>query len=344
MYSILIYAASAILGIYLIAKGADWVTDSLVPVARRFGTSNLAVGLILVSMLLSLPEIIVAIFSIFSGHTGLAIGLTIGSVVVNIGLVVGLSALIRPLRASQSMLLRDGLFMVIIAIITVLLASDLVITPVEGIVFLLLFVPYIVNVFEEEKKVHPDERAKVEDHILMSLKFAGRLDPHEFELHSGSLSFVLGGAMLTIGAWIFADALVNFAMFLTQAFSTLPASRLDFLIGMSIGAIGPSIPNIAAGINATRRGYEELAVSETIGSNIFTLLITLGLVAVLHPPGSPLAIDAPSFYVNSLSMLFMSFLLILFMHKGWVLRRDGLALVLTYLVILCLQIIFALYF
>ncbi len=339
MYPLIVYVLFSFLGIYLIAKGADWVTDSLVPVAKKLGTSNLAVGLVLVSMLLSLPEIIVAVFSIFSGHTGLAIGLTIGSIVVNIGLVVGVSAMIRPLRASRSMLLRDGLFMIIVAIITVLLASDLVITQIEGIVFLLMFVPYIVNVFEEEKRVPQDERAKVEDHIVMSLKFAGRLDPHEFALHTGPASLTLGTAMLVFGAWIFADALVNFAFFTNQAFSFLSAARMDFLIGMSLGALGPSIPNIAAGIQATNRGYEELAVSETIGSNIFTLLITLGLVAILHPIGSPLSVDPRSFYINSLSMLFMTFLLFLFMRKGWVLRRDGLALVLTYFAIIALQFV-----
>ena len=325
---VILIASGFSFGIWLIAKGADWITDSIVPVARKLGTSNLAVGLILVSVFLSLPEIVVAALLVLAGHTKVAIGVTLGSVVVNIGLIVGLSAMIKPLRVSRLMLLRDGIFMLIVSIITILLASDLRITQTEGVVFLLMFVPYVINVMEEEKIIPQAERKVAENHLLISLKFAGRTEFNEFTLHSGVLAFFIGGLMLLFGSKFFTDSLIGIISY-TQVH--------ELLLGLTLGAIGPSIPNIASGIQATRHGFEDLAVSETIGSNIFTLLVTLGFLSLI----TTIVIEANEFLLTSAALIFMSFVLVFFMHKGHITRRDGIILVLSYLVYLVLQIFVA---
>lgn len=311
-------------GIWLISKGSDWVTDSVVPMARHFGTSNLAVGLILVSVVLSLPEIIVAALLVLAGHPAVALGVTLGSVVANIGLIVGLSALIKPLRVSRVMILRDGIFMLTATLITILLASDLIITKIEGVVCLLMFIPYIINVIEDEKLVSSEERKVTETHLLLSLKFAGRTAFNEFKLHTGPLAFILGGGMLIVGSKLFTDSVMGII-----GIVNVP----EILIGLTIGAIGPTIPNIAAGIQATRHGFEELAVSETIGSNIFTLLVTLGILALI----TPMVLDPREFILTAAAMIFMSFLLVFYMHKGQISRRDGAVLVAAYAVYVGLQ-------
>ncbi len=318
--------AAMLFSVWLIAKGSDWITDSMIPVARHLGTSNVAVGLLLVSMLLSLPEILIALISIYLGHAEIAFGVALGSIIINIGLIVGISALIRPLRVSRTMILRDGLFMAIAATVTVILAADLQITPQEGLVFLLIFIPYVINVYEQEKSESETQRRETEERIVLSLKFAGRLDPYEFELHAGYVSLALGLVLLLFGAGLFTDALIETA----ETFSLS-----DLLIGFTIGALGPSIPNIAAGIQATRRGYEEIAVSETVGSNIFTLLVTLGLIAL----AKPLEIDAETFFFNAVSMLVMSYLFLALMLRGWITRRDGIFLIAVYAAILAIQIV-----
>ena len=312
-------------GVWLISKGSDWITDSVVPMAKKLGTSNLAVGLILVSMVLSLPEIIVAALLVFAGHPAVALGVTLGSVIVNIGLIVGISALIKPLRVSRVMLLRDGIFMLTISLITVLLASDLTITKVEGMVFLLMFIPYIINVIEEEKLVPAYERQTTETHLLLSLKFAGRTEFNEYTLHTGVLAFSLGALMLVLGSKLFTDSMMGMV-----AIAGIP----EVLLGLTLGALGPSIPNVAAGIQATKHGFEDLAVSETIGSNIFTLLVTLGFLAII----TTVTIDPKEFLLTSATMIFMSFLLVFFMHKGHITRRDGAVLVGAYLGYLALQV------
>ncbi len=319
------YVAAIIFSIWLIAKGSDWITDSMVPIAKKLGTSYLAVGLLLVSMLLSLPEIMIALFAIYAGHAGIAFGVTIGSIIINIGLIVGLSALIRPLRISRTMLLRDGIFMIIAPTIIVALSADLSLNQQDGFALLLIFIPYLITVYEQERTISPEARRETEERIVLSLKFAGRLDPYEFELHAGIPSLVLGTIMLLAGAKFFTDALIGTAGLL---------GANDILIGLTLGALGPSIPNIAAGIQATKRGYEELAVSETIGSNIFTLLVTLGIVAMART----LEITQEAFLLNSVAMLVMSYLFMALMLKGWINRRDGLFLLLVYAGILAVQI------
>ena len=99
----------------LIWKGSDWITDSLVPVANRLGTSYIAVTTLLFSFILSLPEIFSSIYSYTLGHIDIGLGVIIGSVMINIGIGVGLSATIKPLTVERSVIVRDGIFMVIAA-------------------------------------------------------------------------------------------------------------------------------------------------------------------------------------------------------------------------------------
>ena len=107
----IIYSTSLILlSILLIGKGSDWLTDSLIPVAKRLGVSGVSVGLILVSIAVSLPEILVAVYTTLKGFSDVTLGVILGSIFVNIGLMTGLSAMVRPLKVTKNLILRDGVF------------------------------------------------------------------------------------------------------------------------------------------------------------------------------------------------------------------------------------------
>jgi cation:H+ antiporter len=135
-----------VFGLFFIIKGSDWATESLVPLARKLGTSYVFVGVIIVSFMVSLPEIIVAIYTTSMGHVDIAFGVIIGSIVCNIGLMVGLSAMIRPLKVSTSLIVRDGIFAVCAAVLVFVLSLDNHISQAEGFAFLLIFIPYIISV------------------------------------------------------------------------------------------------------------------------------------------------------------------------------------------------------
>ncbi|MBI2135828.1 hypothetical protein HYU06_02035, partial [Candidatus Woesearchaeota archaeon] len=163
----------AVVSILMITKGSDWATDSLVPVAKKLGTSNIAIALILVSIMVSLPEIIISIYSTLLGHINISLGVIIGSIICNIGLMTGLSAMIKPLPVSKSLILRDGIFAVTIAITVLVLSMDKQITQAEGAVFILMFIPYLINVWVQEKAKHEEQKKQELKEIELELSFIG---------------------------------------------------------------------------------------------------------------------------------------------------------------------------
>ena len=329
-YVDMIPALSVILflvSIYMILRGSDWITDSSIHVAKRLGTSNLAMGLIVISFLLSLPELVIAISSIIKGHPALGFGASIGSVIVNIGLIVGLSAIIRPMHVPRIMVTRDMIFMVVVSIVVVSMAlEDRNLSRGDGLVLLLLFIPYVINVYEQERGLTHEEKKVKTEKMAEALEMYGDYSGHHRPKY-GIKYFLVGMLFLLVGSEIFVRVLLEMAS--KMGFS-------DILIGVTIGALGPSIPNLAAALGAARKGVEELVVSETIGSNIFTLLVTLGIIAIM----SPLAIDDITATITAPALLIITFILLIAMLTGHVKRHHGMLLLLIYLITLMAEFLF----
>ncbi len=316
---------SLLFGILAIGKGSDWFTDSLIPVARRLGVSGVAVGLILVSIAVSLPEILVAVNAVVLGYPNLSLGVALGSIICNIGLMTGLSAIVKPLRVHKHIILRDGIFSIIIPILVFAVGSSGTLTRIEGLAFMLLFVPYVINVFMQERLANKLQKERVFREIEIELNLLG----FDFgKLKSGWLSFFLGITLLLFGAQLFSNTLI-------QIVKLFPINEM--IVGLTIGAIGPSIPNIMAAYKATKRGMGTVAVSETLGSNIFTLLVTVGFLAFI----SPVTISQRWIYFDIPVMIIMSLMLFIFMMtRKTISRIEGSILMGTYILILVTQIFF----
>lgn len=318
-------------GIIFITKGSAWMTDSLIPVAERLGTSYIAVASILVSVMLSIPEVFVALYAFFMGHEGISLGVIIGSIICNIGLMTGLSAMIKPLSVDGRVVIRDGVYAFIISIIVFFFGLDLSFDRGEGFVLMLLFIPYILNVWFFEKWTSEKDKKEELKEIKQELNVIGL---GGFELKPGIVVFIMGVISLLFGSYIFSDALIKVAKL---------SGLSDVLIGLTIGALGPSIPNIASAVHGTIKNYTKIAITETFGSDIFTLLITLGLLAVI----APFAIDSKWLYFDIPIMIFMTSMMMLFIFKGHVKkqkaiqRHEGAILVLFYVIFIILN---ALYF
>lgn len=318
------------LAVLLIWKGSDWITDSLVPVAHKLGTSYIAVTTLLVSFILSIPELFTTLYSGFSGHLNIGLGVIIGSVMINIGLTTGLSASIKPLTIEKSVAVRDGILLVVAAAIVLMFGSDLSYSRTEGVVLLLLFIPYALNVWSFEKWRPQKEKKEKVENIKKSLSVIGHLNFLKFK--PSVLTFFLGGGILVAGSFLFSFSLVNLS-------GALPLPEM--LIGLVFGAIGTGIPNITAAIQGTRKGYKDAAITETFGSNMFTLLITLGVIVVLKP----FSIIGKLFYYDLTWMIVLHLLFIAFIFKGYryreesLTRYEGVALVLFYLVIVVVNLV-----
>lgn len=316
-----------IFGILLMGKGSDWLTDSLMPLAKKLGISGVAVGLILVSVAVSLPEILVAVLTTVQGYPAISLGVVLGSIICNIGLMTGLCAVIRPLKVKKSLILRDGIFSIVIPILIFAIGAGGEITRLEGGALLLLFIPYLTNIFLQERRQSTEQRSAELKEIEMGLDFIGI----DFgKLKPGWISFFLGTGVLLLGSYFFSTQLSWFA-------GTLGIDQL--LVGLTLGALGPSLPNIFAAYKATKKGMGDIAVSETLGANVFTLLVTLGITAML----SPVAISNRWLSFELPALIVMSFLLFVFLiTKQSISRLEGSILLVGYLAIVAVQIFIAL--
>jgi cation:H+ antiporter len=312
------------IGLVMLSKGSDWLTDSIVPIAKKLGTSHSAVSLILVSVLVSLPEILVAVIATLQNHPVIGLGVIFGSIMCNIGLMTGLNAFLRPVRVERRLIVRDGVFSVVFAVVVMAMAYDGLVTRFEGIALFLLFIPYIVTVWEEEKAKTVESREKELETTMVELDLIGL--PFG-KMRAGILTFLFGTGLLLVGSEIFSRSLIDIAVY---------SGLSDLIIGLTLGAIGPSIPNIVAAYRAGQQGLDSVVVSETLGSNIFTLLVTLGILSFL----TPLTLDPQWISFDIPLMVFMSFTLLLFMVTSSKLSRfEGGVLFFMYLIILVLQVI-----
>ncbi|HIH24685.1 TPA: calcium/sodium antiporter [Candidatus Woesearchaeota archaeon] len=313
-----------LLGLVALSKGSDWLTDSIAPLAKKMGTSRSAVSIILVSIMVSLPEILVALIATWMGHPVIGLGVIFGSILCNIGLMTGLNGFLKPIHVERAIIVRDGVFSVVFAVVVMAIGYDGVISRFEGLALFLLFIPYIITVWEDERLKSAELREKDLKQTMVELDMIGL----QFgKMRAGVLTFVLGAALLLVGSQLFADAMTRIAE---------SSGISDLIIGLTLGAIGPSIPNIVAAYKAGQRGMDNVVVSETLGSNIFTLLVTLGLLSLV----APITLDPRWIRFDIPVMVIMSFALLIFLvTRRRISRLEGGILFFGYLGVLLMQVL-----
>jgi cation:H+ antiporter len=254
-------------GFLLLVKGADWLVAGASELARRLRISDLAIGLTVVAFGTSLPELFVNTAASLAGSTGIAIGNVVGSNIANILLILGVSALIRPLRVGRGTVWREIPFSLLAAAALGILANDHLldgwfysdISRSDGLVCLLffsIFLYYSAAVAREGgglEAAAPRKRGEAgRSVLLMALGLAG---------------LCLGGHWIVGGAMQIARSL----------------GMSESLVGLSIVALGTSLPELAASAMAAWRNNLEIAVGNIVGSNIFNIFFVLGVSAVIRP-------------------------------------------------------------
>ncbi|MBI5227158.1 sodium:calcium antiporter [Candidatus Micrarchaeota archaeon] len=310
--------AFLLVGTYLLLKGSEWVTDSSNTVAGKLGTTNIAVGLIFVSIMLSLPELLVALSALIKGHEQISVGVSLGSIIVNLGLVLGITVFLKTIRIPQHVVTRDGVFMLVATLVVSLIAlEDLEITQRDGLIFILLFIAYMINVYAQEKQLANKEKKKEVEALSKTLIAFGKM--HDFtSVKNGFLIFIIGGILLLVGSELFTRGLIGLGTLFSIS---------DTLLGITIGALGPSLPNLIVAIQASRKGFDELAISQSIGSNIFTLFFTLGVVALVQPILLPTEFGL----VTAPALIIITLVSFVFLLKGKMGKIEGLILLGLYM-------------
>ncbi|MFO7897051.1 MAG: sodium:calcium antiporter [Candidatus Cloacimonadales bacterium] len=281
---IYLYIFVVIIGFVMLVKGADFLVDGASSLAKKFGISELAIGLTIIAFGTSAPELIVNIFASTGGHHGITFGNILGSNIFNILVVLGVSGLIAPLVIKKNTIIKEMPFLIFATLATFALAWwGNVLSRWDGIILILLllsFFYYIIGIL----KVNPvqDEDIKI------------------FSTGQTILMMVVGIIGLFFGGKLVVDNSVKIAEMLNVS---------EKMIGLTIVALGTSLPELVTSIVAVRKGRFDLAIGNVIGSNLFNLLLVLGVTALIHPVAYDLSLNADFTILLTITIiLFLSML------------------------------------
>ena len=302
-----------VVGLVLLMWGADRFVHGAASAARNYGITPLLIGLTIVAFATSAPEILVAIVAAFQGEPDLAIGNAIGSNIVNIGLVLGFTAIVRPIPLGSDTLRREMPALLAVSLLTVSLFLDTFLSRIDGVVMLtglVIVMLWLVRLGLRSAENDP-----------MKVDYEAKI-PKDVSTKAAVIWLLIGLGTLLIGAGLLVDGSVGIAQKLGVS---------EIVIGVTIVAFGTSVPELAVSLVSALKGEYGLAIGNIVGSNIFNLLAVIGVAAAIQP-----AALAPT--VLSLHIFVMvAFTLVLFAMthdyngKAKLTRLEGAALLVAYL-------------
>ncbi|AZL83937.1 MULTISPECIES: calcium/sodium antiporter [Aliivibrio] len=290
MTELLMPSLLLVVGLSLLVWGADKLVFGSAALAKNYGISPLVIGMTILAMGSSAPEMMVSAAAALDGKTDTAVGNVIGSNIANIALILGITALIKPLAISSGIIRRELPLMLIVTLLAGGIMYDNYLGFNEGILLVALFIAFILAMLYISRKEQPNG-----DTLL---------NEQESEIPDGVPNgkaifwVVVGLALLPLGA----NMLIDNAVIIAKHFG-----MSDLVIGLTIIAIGTSLPELAASVAGVLKGEDDMAVGNIIGSNVFNILAVMGIPALLHPSSISEYIMSRDFYV----MLGVSVLLLI---------------------------------
>lgn len=295
--------ALLVVGFVFLVKGADWFVEGAGKVAEKFGIPQLVIGLTIVAMGTSLPEAAVSVSAALKGSADITIGNVVGSNILNVLIILGLTAVIRPVAVQKSTVKYEIPF---VALISALLLGigyvDHVVGRADGVILWVLFIAYLLYLLKMTKS----GETVLED-------IPG--DDADMPVWKMLLLIIIGAAAIVLGA----DLAVDSASELARIFG-----MSERLIGLTIVALGTSLPELVTSVTASVKGKADIAVGNIVGSNIFNILFVVGTSALITP-----VVYAPDFLVDSIVCIAAVILLWLCVFKNRRLGRAGGAVMLV---------------
>lgn len=290
-----------IIGLVLILAGANFMTDGASAMAKRWGVSDLVVGLTVVAFGTSAPELVISVMSAINGNAGIAVGNVVGSNIFNIFAIIGVTAIVAPIKIDRTIMTKDIPLVILSALALLAIGNSGVLdgtpvnelTRVDGILLLLFFCIFMRHTFSQAKQEETLERNDENTSGPVS-------EIKEMPLWKSAL-FVIGGlAALVYGGDCFVDGASAIA-------SSLGVS--DAVIGLTIVAAGTSLPELATSVAAALKGKTGIALGNVIGSNIFNIFLVLGVAGTIRP--------LPFGTIGNFDLLTLTAACLLFWIFGW---------------------------
>ena len=313
---IILYLFLLFVGFIFLIKGADFTIDGATSIATRLGVSKIVIGLTLVAFGTSLPEFSVSFVASIQAYINqtnadIALGNVIGSNLANFGLILGISAMIVPIHVSKSVIKRDLPYLILISTLFVVVMYyfqvDAQISRLEGIVLLIFFMYYLRLLIKEKKVI-----VELNDNPIP-------LNKSIILLVFGLIGVSLGGYFVTTSSEFLAIEL------LVQVFNMNPQQVIT-LVGLSVVAIGTSLPELVTTITAIKKGDHDIAIGNVVGSNLFNVLLVIGLSSSIIPLGV-----TPDVILDGILTIMLVLITYIYVKiKGKTSRLFGLFLLVSY--------------
>lgn len=307
------------IGIFLLIKGADFIIQGSIDLSKKVGLSELFIGLTLVSFGTSAPELVVGIVSSVK-QSGIVMGNVLGSNISNIGLILGLGLFLKSSNIEKSTIKYELPFLCFVSLITfIFILKTNSINRFQGIVFLILLTIYLVYLFNMALK---DKNFK--DNLTNDIK---KVECNNISNLKITFFIFLGLIMLTFGGEFTVNNSIKIANFLGVS---------ETLIGITIVAVGTSLPELATTIVAIKKNSFGIVIGNLIGSNIFNILIILGISSIINPilPDRNMVFDS---VISLLLVLFLIFSILINKNRKLI-RKNGLILLVIYIIYISLGI------
>ncbi|MFZ7233464.1 calcium/sodium antiporter [Avibacterium avium] len=303
-----------LVGLAILVWSADRFIDGAASLASYLGMSPLLIGIVIIGFGTSAPEIIVSALSALNHSPGIALGNAYGSNITNIALILGVTAMIKPIMVNSQVLKKELPVLMLVTLLSAFLIYDATISRLDAMILLAVFTLYMGWTIWQGTRHSGDS---LEQDINDELK-----EKSQMPLKTAVLWLVIGLALLMASSQLLVWGAVNIATYLGVS---------DLIIGLTIVAIGTSLPELAASIMAARKNELDLAVGNIIGSNLFNTLAVVGIAGAI----SPIQASPEVFSRDMLVMIALTGLLFLFGYgfkgrNGRINRIEGLALFLCY--------------
>jgi len=307
-----------LIALFVLLKGADYLVDGSADLARFLRVSPIVVGLTIMAFGTSLPEFIISFFSALNGQSDIAIGNIVGSNIANLALIVGIGAIVaKNIKVRSTSLMYEMPFLVVSSFLLLILADDffifgkdtLTLSRFDGMVLLLVFVIFMSYIFSSIK----EQRKTVTKEFSIEFKNKNPLWKNILFVVGGLAALIAGGRIFTLYAGQLADL----------------AGLSGSFIGLTIAALGTSLPELAATITALWKKQGDIALGNIVGSNIFNILFVLGITSMIRP----ITIDSIILSVDAIVMIFISLVFLVFATKdtniNW---TEGTSLLMMYVI------------
>ena len=311
-----------LIGFVLLYFGAEWLVKGSSSLARSLGVTPIVIGLTVVAFGTSAPELVVSLISSIKGKSMIAVGNVVGSNICNIALVLGLSAVLHPIKSNPIVVRRDIPIMLAISLYLLLLTFNSKLGRLEGATLFVGIILYTcMNYYLAKKETvgAAEIESELEDIGFVSSR------PKQILMIAAGIAGVVGGAQVVVNNAVIIMTILGVS---------------EKFIGLTIVAFGTSLPELATSVVAAIRGEMDISIGNLVGSNVFNIMSVLGAAALVRPIPIPGGFIASGLWIDYLVMMVTSFLPWLMMRKNFTInRRDGFVLLacytgyLTYLIV-----------